>query len=123
MVRKIREMRKENRFEVYSAASLGGMLLLHLAHWLSMPLLLGAAAEMKAHRHAMSGMGGGGTGFIVMNTIMLAVFIVNLIGMYYAVRQLSHAWKHRSGFSKHTCLCCALSAGVLGIGLYTTLTL
>ncbi|MBB3109515.1 uncharacterized membrane protein YcgQ (UPF0703/DUF1980 family) [Paenibacillus phyllosphaerae] len=109
---------QETRYSALSFVSLLSVLLLHIIHWVSAPLLMGAAASMQMSHHEMGGSGG-----IIMGLLMLILFIINLVSMYFAFRQLSIAWrKHRQG-EHHSYWCSCISLVVLGMGLYTMVTL
>ncbi|MFC4103440.1 hypothetical protein [Paenibacillus xanthanilyticus] len=124
MLRKLRGMGKEIHYTGLSFASLLGVVLLHLVHWLAAPLLFGAAAGMHMNHHA--GMGGASSGGdIAMGVLMLALFVINLVSMYYAIRQLALAWRQRGtgANSRHTYWCSAVSMAALVLGVYTTLSI
>ncbi|WP_373228825.1 hypothetical protein [Cohnella sp.] len=118
MLHRIRYMGRETKYSALSVLSLLAVIALHLVHWLSAPMLMGAAAEMHAHHHEM-----GGSGSNPMQWLMLALFIINLISMYFAVRQLALAWKKRRDRTHHTYMCSAVSIGVLSLGIYTAFIL
>lgn len=120
MLHKIRFMGKETKYSALSVLSLAAVFLLHLVHWLAAPLLMGAAAVgmHMEHQHDM-----GGSGSTLMQLLMMVVFIVNLVSMYFAGRQLSLAWKNRSGATHRTYLCSFVSVGVLCVGVFTALSL
>ncbi|GMK42156.1 hypothetical protein PCCS19_52150 [Paenibacillus sp. CCS19] len=105
---------------VYSAA---GAAALHLVHYLSAPILLGSAAEMHAGHHGMGHEAAGDGSSLMMNILMLLLFVINLVGMYFAGRQLSEAYRQRSRFTQHTMLCSGISLLVLAVGIYTIITL
>lgn len=111
---KLRHLSMEWKYSVLSMASLSGVLVLHLIHWLSMPLVMGAAAELQTHHHEM-----GGDSSLLLSTIMMVLFIVNLVSMYFAVRQLIAAILKPGKLSKHTMLCSSISFLVLCVGIYT----
>lgn len=125
MLRKLRGMGKEIHYTGLSFVSLLAVVLLHLVHWLAAPLLLGAAAGIHMNHHADMGGASSGSGNIVMGVLMLALFLINLVSMFYAVRQLSLAWRQRgSGAnSRHTYWCSAVSVMALVLGIYTTVSI
>ncbi|AJY73479.1 hypothetical protein [Paenibacillus beijingensis] len=118
MIQKMSSMGKQSKYSALSVVSLLAVLLLHLIHWLSTPFLMGAASKMHSHHHDLSG-----SGSSVMTLLMLALVIANLISMYLAVRQLAMAWKKREGSRHHSYLCTGVSLVVLGMGIYTTISL
>ncbi|GLX71240.1 hypothetical protein [Paenibacillus glycanilyticus] len=111
---KLRHMSLESKYSVLSLASVSGVLLLHIVHWSAMPLLMGAASQMHAHHHEM----GDNPSFLI-STLMMVLFIVNLISMYFAGRQLIAAVMRKGSHTGHSVLCTGLSIGVLCIGFYT----
>lgn len=118
-LRKIRHMGKETRYSAISVLSLMAALLLHLLHWLSASMLIGMTAGLHSgHHDHMTG-----NGSVLMNLLMLALFIINLISMYYAGRQLTLAWKNRESRTHHTYFCSVVSIFVLCMGLYTVVSI
>lgn len=105
---------------IYSAA---GVAALHLVHYLSAPILMGSAAEMHAGHHAMGHDATGGDSPLMMNILMLLLFVVNLVSMYYAGRQLTEAYRQRGQLTRHTMLCSSISLLVFAVGIYTIITL
>ncbi|MGM0881049.1 MAG: hypothetical protein ACQEXQ_08370 [Bacillota bacterium] len=118
MLQKIRYMGAQSKYSALSLLSLLAVLFLHLIHWLSAPLLIGAAAEMHMHHQNTAG-----NSSVVMGLLMIALFVINLISMYFAIRQLLLAWEKRDCSTPHTYLCSAISVGVLGMGIYTSISL
>lgn len=114
---KFRHMGQEAKYSLLSMLSLAGVLALHLLHWLAAPLMIGAAAEMHAHHH-----GAEGGGSLLASFIMMLLMIVNAISMYFAVLQLVAAFK-KQGSARHKILCSGLSVIVLGMGIYTILSM
>ncbi|MBD3921420.1 hypothetical protein H8B09_21805 [Paenibacillus sp. PR3] len=105
---------------VYSAA---GAAALHLVHYLSAPILMGSAAEMHAGHHGMGHEAASDGSSLMMNILMLLLFVVNIVSMYFAGRQLTEAYRQRSQLSRHTMLCSGISLLVLAVGIYTIITL
>lgn len=118
MLQKIRYMGPQSKYSALSFLSLLAVLFLHLVHWLSAPLVMGAAAEMHSHHQNTAGNSSFGMGLL-----MLALFVINLISMYFAIRQLTLAWEKRKCSTPHMYLCSAVSIGVLGMGIYTTISI
>ncbi|PWV95577.1 hypothetical protein DFQ01_12648 [Paenibacillus cellulosilyticus] len=111
-----------SRNALLSVYSTAGAAALHLVHYLSAPILMGSATEM--HAHHMSGQASSGEGSsLMMNILMLLLFVVNLVSMYFAARQLNEAYRQRSQFTKHTMLCSSISLLILAVGIYTIITL
>ncbi|WP_028552647.1 hypothetical protein [Paenibacillus sp. UNC451MF] len=112
MLQKLRAVGTEMKYAIISGLSVFLVLILHLIHWLSAPIMMGAM-EMQGHQHDM----GGG---LTLQTILftLALLIINGAGMYFAVRQLLLAWKQRKG-GLHTYVCCSISLVVLVVGVYS----
>ncbi|AKG34804.1 hypothetical protein VK70_09665 [Paenibacillus durus ATCC 35681] len=119
MLQKIRSMGKESKFSALSVLFLVSVLPLHLVHGLTVTMLMGASADLQMHDHHHMA----GSGSSLMQLLMIALFIINLISMYFAVRQLALAWKKRGSGTFHTYLCSAVSIGVLAMGVYTVLSL
>ncbi|MFF2483036.1 hypothetical protein [Paenibacillus sp. NPDC058071] len=117
----------QSKYTLLSALSLLGVTVLHLLHWLSLPLLMEAAtgvqADMQGHGHHH---GAGGTQQL--SPYVLALYAVNLVSMYFAVRQLYAAIvkrgaKRGSGGLWHTAVCSIVSLLALAMGIYTFLSL
>lgn len=115
---KFRHMGQEAKYSLLSMLSLAGVLVLHLLHWLAAPLMMSAAAEMHAHHHGVSG-----GDSLLASSIMMLLSIINAISMYFAVRQLVAAVKKQGRSTRHTILCSGLSIVVLGMGIFTILSM
>lgn len=115
---KMRHIGQEARYSILSLLSLTGVLVLHLFHWVSAPLIMGATAEMHAGHHGM-----GSSGSIFMSLMMLLLFTINIVSMFFAVRQLLVAIRKDGKHTKHTLLCSSISCVVLCMGIYTIMTL
>lgn len=112
MMQKLRRMGAEMKYTMVSGLSVLLVLLLHLVHWFSAPLLMGAM-EMQGHFHGMMH-----DVSESMELLTWVILIINGAGMYFAVRQLAMAWKKRKG-GLHTYLRCTASVAMLGIGIYS----
>lgn len=120
MLTKLRHMGVESKYSALSFLALIAVVCLHAVHWLAAPLLLGAAEEIQMNHHHMNMTR---EGSVWMETLMVALFFINLVSMYYAVRQLLLAWDKRSNRTRHTYLCSTVSAIVLLVGIYTTVSI
>ncbi|WP_282942086.1 hypothetical protein [Paenibacillus sp. RC67] len=112
MLQKLRALGMEMKYAILSGFSVFLVLILHLIHWLSAPIMMGAM-EMHEHQHGM-----GGASSLQMILFTVALLIINGAGMYFAVRQLLLAWKQRKG-GLHTYVCCSISMVVLVVGVYS----
>ncbi|MED4600867.1 hypothetical protein P9314_09140 [Paenibacillus validus] len=115
MMQKLRHMGTEMKYAMVSTLSVLLVLALHLVHWLSAPLLMGAM-EMHEHHH---GLNHDASGYMEMFTVVL--LIANGAGMYFALRQLALALKQRKRGWHHDA-CTVISLGVLVMGVYTITT-
>lgn len=112
---KLRHRSQEAKYSLLSMLSLAGVLILHFIHWLAAPFMIGVAAEMHAHHHGSGGEGGGGDS-LLLSSLMMLLYIVNVVSVYFAVRQLIAAFRLRT---KHAIVCSGISVVVLGIVIYT----
>ncbi|WP_438447817.1 hypothetical protein [Gorillibacterium sp. sgz5001074] len=111
MERNAAVMAKGSRWSVYSLISAAAVIILHSIHWLLLPVLLGTATEMAHHHHHGSGSSNGW----LPAALIAAVWVANVLGAYFAVRQLTAAWRGRDRRSAGTYVCCAISVGVLAV--------
>lgn len=118
MIRHSDSIGKETRWSLYSLVSAAALVVLHSIHWLALPILLGAAAEVAHHHH-----GAAQPDSRLLQALTAAVWIVNAAGAYFAIRQLSAAWRGWSSRSYVTYLICAVSIAVLLVACYSILTL
>ncbi|ALS21199.1 hypothetical protein [Paenibacillus naphthalenovorans] len=116
-MQKRRQMGAEMKYTTVSGLSVLLVLLLHLIHWFSAPLLMGAMEMHGQHHHGMMH-----DASASMELLTWVLLIINGTGMFFAVRQLAMAWKKRKG-GLHTYLCCTVSVAMLGIGIYSFMSI
>jgi hypothetical protein len=114
-------MGKETKYSALSVLFLAAVILFHLIHWLSVPMLIGAAAETQMHTH-MHHQGAAGGSPLLLQLLLPAIIVLNVISAVYAARQLTMAWKKRSSVSTHSYVCSAVSLGAIGMAIYSTLS-
>ncbi|WP_127495242.1 hypothetical protein [Paenibacillus glycanilyticus] len=114
---KLRHLSVESKYSVLSMVSVSGVLILHLVHWLTMPLIMGTVSEMHHHHQET-----GNNSSFLMSTVMMVLFLINLASMYFAVRQLIAAVMKKDSHTGHSIVCTTISLAVLCVGMYTLLS-
>ncbi|QAY66838.1 hypothetical protein [Paenibacillus protaetiae] len=114
---KVRHMGMETKYSVLSLLSLSGVVALHLLHWLAAPALMESMTGMEMHAHHQHGGAEPGSS-LLQSTLMMLLFIVNVISVYFAVRQLVAAYRQKGGYSLHKLACSGSSVLVLAMTVY-----
>ena len=98
----------ETKYSTMSLLSVLAVLLMHSAHWFSLPLMLGAL-EMQDHHHSRD-MASTASGTV--NISSLFFFLLNGAGIFYALLLLRTAWTTR-----HTSRLCYFYSAVSVVSL------
>lgn len=110
---------REWKYAVASTTSIVLVFIIHIIHLIAIPLLTVGSLAIQ-HDHHMNHSSGSESTWMILMMVLLVVF--SSIGMFFAARQLIMAWQEKNR-THHTYISSAISLFVLGIGIYTILSL